>query len=73
MSFTPEQIERAGKMMKIVRMARHEPGHDAVSLKLNCDLTYAEKQNAEAWAKAFEYAQREGTVWDVVFDFAKAV
>jgi hypothetical protein len=67
---TREQIERAAKLMKVVRLAR-SPGMDVVSVKLNCSPTYDEIKIAERWAKAFELAQRDGSVFQYAEELDK--
>ena len=56
---TRDQVELAGRLVKILRLAGH-PGMDAVAIKLNSRLTYDEEKTAKIWAKAFELAQRLG-------------
>jgi hypothetical protein len=60
---TEEHIERAGRILKIIRLAGM-PGMDTVAIKLNCGLTYDELQVARRWARAFELAQHEGSVFE---------
>ena len=59
---TEEHIERAGIILKIIKLAEM-PGMDTVAVKLNCGLTYDELQIARRWARAFELAQQEGSVF----------
>jgi hypothetical protein len=54
---TEEQAERAGRMMKVLKLA-NMPGMDAVAVKLNCGLTWSEKEEAIVWGKAFEIAEK---------------
>jgi len=42
-----DPIQRVGRATKVMRMARQEPGHDFVSLKLNSELTYGEQKYLE--------------------------
>lgn len=59
-----ETTLKAGRLMKIVRLAS-TPGMDAVSVKLNCALTYEEKQGAKMWATAFELAQTDRPLFEL--------
>jgi len=69
--YTPEQIERAGRMFKVISLAGM-PGMDEVAIKLNCGLTYDEGQRAKRWAKAFELAERGGKLFDLAAELHKA-
>jgi hypothetical protein len=59
-------ITRAAKLVKIVRLAG-EPGHDEVSIRLNCEPNWQEVRIAKMWATAFELAKDEGKA---TFDLA---
>ena len=67
---TEEQIEKAGKMLKIVSLASN-PMMDNVAIKLNCGLTWREKESARRWAKAFELAQTDESVFDCAAKLAE--
>lgn len=66
---TEEQIERAAKVMKVVRLANS--GLDVVAVKLNCDPTYDEIKMAARWAKAFEISQRAGSIFQYAEELDK--
>ena len=61
-------IYRAAKMVKIIRLAG-TPGMDIVAIRLNCEPTYDELQIARSWAKGFEIAAQDGSVFDLVQQF----
>jgi hypothetical protein len=45
--------ERGGQLIKILSLAG-SPGMDEVAIKLNCGLTWDERERAERWFKAFK-------------------
>jgi hypothetical protein len=45
--------ERGGQLIKILNLAG-SPGMDEVAIKLNCGLTWREREHAEQWFKAFK-------------------
>jgi hypothetical protein len=45
--------ERGGQLIKILSMVG-SPGMDEVAIKLNCGLTYREREHAETWFKAIK-------------------
>lgn len=51
-NFTDEQIIKAAKIMKIIRLSGI-PGMDVVAVKLNSEPTWEEQKSARMWAKAF--------------------
>jgi hypothetical protein len=65
-----KQIERAAKIMKIIRLSQSS-GMDIVSIKLNCAPTYAEKEHARSWAKAFELAATDTNTIEIIEEFMK--
>lgn len=59
---TSEQILKAAKLIKIIRLVNN--GLDAVAVKINCEPTRTEEEAAKYWAKAFELAQTNKSIWE---------
>ena len=57
-------IERAGRIIKVLKLQNSYPSDimDEVAISLNSGLTYDEKEEAAAWARAFELATQEGSI-----------
>lgn len=68
---TDDQIELAGRIVKVVELAS-SPGMDEIAIKLNCDLTWNDRQEAKYWAKAFELAQKGGKLFELAAELRKA-
>ena len=65
---TDEELELAGRIRKVVRLAAM-PGMDEVAIKLNSGLTWEEMLDARCWALAFELAQRGGGLYQLASEY----
>lgn len=61
--------ERAAMIRKIVRLAK-TPGMDEVAVKLNCEPTHDEIQEAKGWAKALELAAKDDPIFNLAAAYA---
>lgn len=63
--------ERGGQLIKILHLAGL-PGMDSVAVKLNCGLTWDEREAAERWFAAFKLAEnKEGKLFDLAAELYK--
>lgn len=70
MSYSAEQIKKAGQILKVIHLA-NSPGMDEVAIKLNMGLTYDEEQAAKRWAAAFELATSDKSIFEAAQQLAE--